>query len=354
MFSGLLDDPLLLLTIRRTGRSLLFDCGRVHHLAKRVIKSLDALFITHAHMDHFMGIDTIIRHTHVSPKTLELFGPPGISDKMAAKFSGYDWNLTEPYWGSFQVHEVHADRIVRSLFPGPEGFTRQHAGEWPRQDKVIYRNDYLQVEADLCDHKLPVLIFRISENPPFKVDEKKIERAGLVKGNWLRTLKKRICQGQTAGEPLKVPRLQNGSITEQRVEDLAALYGIIRKDQPPASIGYVTDIDFTDENIERVTSLLVGVTLLICECSFLARDQEKARISAHLCTRDVNFLLERLRPDFFLPQHLSKSYIHHTESLYDELVIPPGVTLLKLPKYLTPRPLLTHEAFMTCRDGLTV
>ncbi len=53
--------------------------GQLHHLAKRVLKSINALFISHAHMDHFMGVDTFIRHNHVSPKTVDIFGPPAIT-----------------------------------------------------------------------------------------------------------------------------------------------------------------------------------------------------------------------------------------------------------------------------------
>ncbi len=343
-FAGLLDDPVLLLNIRPTGRGILVDCGRVHHLAKRVMKSIDVLFVTHAHMDHFMGVDTVIRHNHVSPRTLELFGPPGIAEKMSTKFASYDWNLAEQYWCSFRVHEIYPDCIATSLFPGPEGFPHRFEGERPRQDKVIYRNDYLQVEADLCDHKIPVLIFRITERPSFLVDGEKMERAGLVGGPWLRQLKKRFYHGNPKGEPLQVLRLRDGRVQEEPVEDVGKLYESIRKEQPSASIGYVTDIAFTEENLEKVVTLFHGVTLLVCECSFLAGDRDKARTSAHLCTSDVNFLVGRLRPAFFLPMHLSKSYIHYCERIYDELDIPPEVTLLRLPKYLTPRPLLTYEA----------
>ncbi|MBP1752345.1 MAG: Metal-dependent hydrolase of the beta-lactamase superfamily III-like protein [Geobacteraceae bacterium] len=343
-FSGLLDDPVLLLNVRPTGRGILIDCGQVNHLAKRVMKSVDALFVTHAHMDHFMGIDSVIRHNHVSPRTLELFGPPGIADKMSAKFSGYDWNLTEQYWCSFRVHEVHRDTTATFLFPGPEGFPRRFVGEFPRRDKIIYRNDYLHVEADLCDHKIPVLVFKITERPSFLVDEDRIETAGLVRGPWLRQLKKRFCQGNPPAEPLKVLRLRNGKVEEEMVQDVETLYESIRKKRTPASIGYVSDIGFTEENLEKVVSLFQGVGLFVCECSFLTGDRDKARVSSHLCASDVNFLVDRLRPAFFLPMHLSKSYIHNCERIYDELVIPHGVTLLKLPKYLTPRPLLTHEA----------
>jgi ribonuclease Z len=138
--------------------------------------------------------------------------------------------------------------------------------------------------------------------------------------------------------------MRDGSVEEEPVEDVLQLYESIRKEQPPASIGYVTDIGFTQENLDKVCTLFRGVSLLVCECAFLAGDGDKARVSSHLCTSDVNFLLDRLRPPFFLPMHLSKSYIHDCERLYDELEMPRGVTLLRLPKYLTPRPLLTYEA----------
>jgi ribonuclease Z len=350
-FSGLLDDPVLLLNTRPTGRGILIDCGQIHHLAKRVLKSIDALFVTHAHMDHFMGIDTMIRHNHVSPRTIELFGPPGIAEKMVAKFSGYDWNLTEDYWCSFRVHEVHPDHISTSLFAGPKGFTRCQQTEIPRTDKIIYRSNYLQVEADLCDHKMPVLVFRITEHPSFRVDEGKIEQAGLLKGEWLRVLKKRFYHGNPGSESLKVLQLRHGRAVEKVVADSGALYEMIRQEQPPASVGYITDIGFSDENIQKVSTLMQGITLLVCECSFLAEDQFKARISAHLCSSDVNALLDRLRPSYFLPMHLSKSYIHNWRRLYDELVIPPDVTLLKLPEHLTPRPLLTYEVARLFKAG---
>ena len=343
-FSGLLDDPVLYVHSRPMGRGILIDCGRIHHLAKRVLKSISALFISHAHMDHFMGIDTFIRSTHVSPRTVDIFGPPGLADKTACKLAGYDWNLTESYWCSLRVHEVFSDRIASSLFSGPDGFVRHAGEESPRTDRIIYRDRYLQVEAAACDHKIPTLLFRVSELPSFQVDEAKIGALGLVKGAWLRTLRRLFALGELTGEPLKVLRRQEDTIVEETVEDAAKLYESIRGEQPPAAIGYATDIAFSEENIGTVIDLLQGVTLLICECSFLKADLDKARVSAHLCTSDVNVLLQRLRPPFFLPMHLSKSYIHHWERLYDELDIPPGVTLVRLPKYLTPRPILACEA----------
>ncbi|KAF0218372.1 MAG: ribonuclease [Geobacteraceae bacterium] len=342
-FSGLLDDPVLYVHVRPLGKGLLFDCGQIHHLAKRVLKSVEALFITHAHMDHFMGIDTLIRNVHVSPRTVDIFGPPGVAQKMAHKLAGYDWNLTEPYWCSFRVHEVMTDRIRTSVFPGSEGFPPRFVEERERSGRTIFRNACLQVEAELCDHKIPALVFRVTEIPAFLMDEGKIDRAGLVKGDWLRLLKKRFYNGWQAEEPLTVIRRTGGAPTEEPVDDACALYEAIRKEEAPASIGYLTDIGFNEENLAKVVPLLDGVTLLVSECSFMTEDREKARISHHLCADDLNFLAKRLRPRFLLPMHFSKTYIGRTHLLYEQLEIPPGVTLLRLPEHLAPRPLLAGE-----------
>ena len=342
-FSGLLDDPVLYLFIRPLGKGFLFDCGQIHHLAKRVLKSVDALFISHAHMDHFMGIDTFIRNNHVSPRTIDIFGPPGIAGKTAFKLAGYDWNLSEPYWCSLRVHEVCPDRTATYFLPGAEGFPCRLTGEEPRPDRIIYGNDFVKVEAELCEHKIPSLIFRITERPSFGVDETKLQQAGLVRGNWLRSLKKRFYGGMPDREPLTVLRRRDEKIGEEVVGDARVLYENIRREEAPAGIGYLTDIGFNDENLAKVLPLMQGVALLVSECSFLAQDREKARVSRHLCTTDLNYIMDKLRPPFVLPMHLSKSYSDRSRLVYEELEPPPGVTLLRLPDHVAPRPLLAAE-----------
>jgi ribonuclease Z len=342
-FAGLFDDPLLLVRIRPLGESILFDCGQIHHLAKRVVKSISALFITHAHMDHFIGFDSFVRHNHVSPGTFYLFGPPGIATKIAARLSGYDWNLTEPDWCTFRVHEVHGERVVTTLFLGREGFPCLPAGEEPRRDNTIYRSRYLDVKGELCDHRIPSLIFRVTENPPFRIDQCKMAKMGLVAGDWLRKLEKGFYGGFAENSPLDLLVCDGEGVAEKRVKEQKTLYEAIRREEETASIGYVADIGATAENMERIVSLMAGVTLLVCECTFLEKDRHKARESFHLATSDLIRLVDRIRPKYLLPMHLSKSYSGKRRLLYDELQMPPDVTLLEIPDHITPCPLLTHE-----------
>jgi ribonuclease Z len=339
-FAGLFDDPLLLVRIRPAGRALLFDCGKIHQLAKRVYTSLDAIFISHAHMDHFMGMDSVIRHSHASPRTVDIFGPPGLAAHMANKFACYEWNLADTFWGDFRVGEVQGGRIVSTLFRGPEAFAAYPEGERAGE---IYSNRFLRVTSGLCEHRIPVLCFRIDEASAFVVDDERMAEAGVMKGEWLKELERLFHNGTLQESSIAYPARSAEGVEERTEPDAAAFYERIRKFEKPASIGYVTDVGYSEENLEQLASLLEGVSLLVCECAFLAADCKKARLSRHLCTTDFNRVLDRLRPRYVLPMHLSKTYQGRSYPLYDEIEPPQGVTVLKIPDRMTPRPIMENE-----------
>jgi len=335
-FAGLFDDPLLLVRIRPARSNLLFDCGQLHHLAKRVLTALDALFISHTHMDHWMGIDSVIRHLHATPKTIDLFGPAGLADKLQHKLAAYDWNLAEDHWGSFRVQEIFPDRIDRTLFAGPAGFRRDRLDSVSRNDRVIYRTPYLQVAAEECEHRVPSLIFRVDEQPTFQVDSERLQQLQLVPGPWLGQLKRQYFSSAEPAKDMKVLKKNGEGVLDLNLAAQEDLTRQLLRRQPQASLGYVSDVGFTPENRDRILAFLSGVDLLLCECTFLRGAKEKARSSYHLCTDDVNQLLSLLRPSFFLPMHLSKTYSRRTAD-------PTGTAILELPPQRTPRPLQARE-----------
>lgn len=338
-FSGLFDDPVLLVRVRSLGSNLLFDCGKIHHMAKRVLTSIEAIFISHTHMDHWMGIDTVIRHLHASSKTIDLFGPPGIGDKLGHRLAAYDWNLAEDYWGSFRVHDIYPEKIESSLFSGPEGFARQSIGCQSRDDRIIFRNRLSQVEAETCNHRVDSLVFRINERPLLHIEKDKLEELGLIPGPWLKELKFRYSHPEHTGEPLLALRRTTTGSEEFPVSNVIELCQQVAHQQESPSIGYISDIGFTEDNLQQIISLLKDVELLVCECTFLREAKDKARASSHLCTDDVNQLLGELRPAFFLPMHLSKTYNRRSRELYSELELPSETRLIELPPHVTSAPL---------------
>ena len=342
-FSGLLDDPVMFINVRPTGRGLLIDCGQIHHLAKRVLRSIDALFVSHAHMDHLMGFDYLLRHVLVAPRSIAVYGPPGIADRISHKLAGYDWNLAEESWCTIVVYEVHPRQVEQFEFAGSRGFSSRHGKTITRHDRIIYQTRHLQVETELCDHKIPVLIFRITEKQSFLLNRQRLFEENLKPGLWIKELKKRFYADSWDVGPIETWKMAEEGHTIETVDNAEALYRKICRDVTPNSIGYMSDIGMTPENLSRVYDLMSGVTLLVSECTFLAEDEKKARVSSHLCTTDLNLINRQIKPGFLLPMHLSKSYISDTQRLYAELDQRRGTHLIQLPDYMTPRPLRTDE-----------
>jgi ribonuclease Z len=188
-----------------------------------------------------------------------------------------------------------------------------------------------------------VLIFRITEARSFLIDRQRLREENLLPGPWLKDLEKRFYAGCWDTGPIEIWIETAEGHTVETIDNAEALYQKICRDVSPASIGYLTDIGMTSENMSQVYDLMSCVTLLVSECTFLAEDEEKARISSHLCTTDLNRISRQIKPGLLLPMHLSKSYISDTQRLYAELEQPRGTQLLQLPDYMTPRPLLPSE-----------
>lgn len=69
--------------IRAGGERILFDCGEgtQHQLLRSVgLPDVDAIFISHLHLDHWLGLPGVIKTFDMRDRdrTLEVFGPPGL------------------------------------------------------------------------------------------------------------------------------------------------------------------------------------------------------------------------------------------------------------------------------------
>ena len=55
------DDPSVYVDIPWERRALLFDLGANYHLPPRKLLKVTDVFVSHAHMDHFIGFDHLLR-----------------------------------------------------------------------------------------------------------------------------------------------------------------------------------------------------------------------------------------------------------------------------------------------------
>src|SRR5262250_492558 len=106
LLNGQTGDPALLVTLRWQGRALLVDLGRIDRTPGSVLLPIEAVFVSHAHMDHFMGFDQLLRLFLAREGTLRLFGPLGIADCVQGKLAGYTLDLTEVFPFAPDVTEI--------------------------------------------------------------------------------------------------------------------------------------------------------------------------------------------------------------------------------------------------------
>jgi ribonuclease Z len=95
LVNGPFEDPALFIPFFFQKRALLFDMGDLHRLAPKEILKLTHGFVTHTHMDHFVGFDTILRTFLGRQKTFHIFGPPKFLQNIEGKLASYTWNLVE-------------------------------------------------------------------------------------------------------------------------------------------------------------------------------------------------------------------------------------------------------------------
>ena len=81
---GKSGDPSLLIDLVDRRRALMFDCG-LNYFQHASLRKVSDVFISHTHIDHFIGFDTLLRLNLTENKTLHVYGPPGITQNVIGK-----------------------------------------------------------------------------------------------------------------------------------------------------------------------------------------------------------------------------------------------------------------------------
>jgi hypothetical protein len=159
LLNGQTGDPALLVSLRWQGRALLVDLGRIDRTPGSVLLPIESVFVSHAHIDPFMGFSQLLRLLLACEGMRPLFGPLGIADCVQGKLAGYTWNLTDEYAFTLDVVEIDAATMHRWRFAARNRFAREALGTAPFSG-VCFQDSVLTVEAALLDHKISARLRR--------------------------------------------------------------------------------------------------------------------------------------------------------------------------------------------------
>src|SRR5947209_2902302 len=81
LVNGRYGDPAVYVETLFKTDSVLFDLGEIASLSPRKIRRVDQVFVSHAHIDHFVGFDHLLRLLVGQEKTVHLYGPAGFIER---------------------------------------------------------------------------------------------------------------------------------------------------------------------------------------------------------------------------------------------------------------------------------
>src|SRR5438093_1465433 len=169
LLNGQTGDPALLVTLRWQGRALLVDLGRIDRTPAATLLPIEAVFVSHTHMDHFMGFDQLLRLFLARDTTLRLYGPAGLADCVAGKLAGYTWNLTDEYAFALEVTEIGARQTTSWRFAARQRFAREPLGPPHPFTGVVVADPVFTVEAAPLDHKIVSMAYAMTERTHLNV-----------------------------------------------------------------------------------------------------------------------------------------------------------------------------------------
>lgn len=313
LVNGPWGDPALYVRIRWARRALLFDLGSLASLSSGDLLRVSEVYVSHTHLDHFVGFDHLLRTVLGRDRILSLFGPAGIIDNVEGKLRGYTWNLIHDYPLSLEVFEVNLDSIRGARFACAEAFRRSDLP--PRAfTGELWGETGFRVRAGHLDHQIPCLAFAVEEPFHINIDKGRLADLELPVGPWLSDLKAKIREG-AAEETRIVVRWPDGRAKTFSLGELkAALINIT----PGQKLAYVTDALYSPENVACIVTLAKGADVLYCEAAYLDRDEPLAAERCHLTARQAGLIAREAEVRRLALFHFSPRYPGETEAFYRE------------------------------------
>lgn len=310
------EDPGVFVRLQWEKRALLFDLGDLSPLPPGELLKVTDVFVSHAHMDHFIGFDQLLRLLLCREKALRLFGPPGILANVEGKVQGYTWNLVDEYPLTLEVCEVHPNEARWALFPCRERFKRHDLGSHPFSGQ-LFDEPLFTVMAVQLDHGIPCLGFALEEKIHLNIDKDRLDALGWPVGPWLGELKQRIRERVPDEAPF-VARWKRDGKAEERTFTLGALKAELIRVTQGQKIAYVTDTLYSPENRRKVVELAKEADLFFCETMYAERDRDKAQERNHLTAGQAGSLAREAGAGRLIPFHFSPRYRDEADLLLRE------------------------------------
>ncbi len=305
--NGPFEDPCVFVRIMRESRALLFDLGYIGKLGAGNLMKVSDIFVTHTHIDHFIGFDTLLRGILRRDTPLRIFGPESIIGCVEGKLKGYTWNLIRDYPVEIETFGIGETRISHASFHAGNSFQRVDNPQLPFSGTLL-QNSFFTVRGLMLSHQIPVMAYSLEEEFHININKAALADMELPVGPWLSVFKKAIRQNTPEEATFTIDGRQRS------MKELMPIATITRGQK----ISYVTDISPSEENLGKVIPFVSGSDLLFCEAYFLEKDKDRAHERHHLTASLAGKIAREAQVGNLEVIHFSPKYRHCGDELYQE------------------------------------
>ncbi len=307
LVNGRTGDPALYIETLFEKHAILFDLGDISHLPPRKIHRLEQVFVSHTHIDHFVGFDYLLRILVGREKQLDLYGPTDFIEHVQHKLHAYRWNLADRFHSDlvFIVTEIGPSLATRrARFRLRNRFAAEMLGEGRIMDGIIHSGPAFRVSTAVLEHRTPCLAFAIEEAAHVNVWKNRLAELGLPVGPWLRALKRAVIERRPDDHLIRIGSQPTSPASEMVLGQLRSAVTVT----PGQKIAYVTDAADTASNRAAIIALAQNADLLFIETAFAQADADLAMERAHLTTVAAGSMAREAGVRRIEPFHFSARY----------------------------------------------
>jgi len=312
-------DPGLLVQFLFQKRALLFDLGDISSLSNAELLKVSHVFVSHTHIDHFIGFDRLLRTVFGREKTLTFFGPENFIKNVEGKLAGFTWNLVDRYEESLtiKVVEVREDKLLKGTFRAIDKFKISGEEEVEFEDGIILDDPMCKVRAAVLEHRVPCLGFSLQENLHVNINKDRLKSMCAVEGAWLNDLKQAVIEGNPDSYVVEIPINRNGDLSFEK-NTLGQLKEDLIDISPGQKIGYVVDTIYNEPNSKRIIELVKSSDMFFCESPFLADEETRGQERFHLTSHQAGTLAREAGVKKLQVFHFSSRHRDCREQFYNE------------------------------------
>jgi|SRR5271166_650779 len=320
LINGRSGDPALYVETLFEKRAILFDLGDISNLSPRKIQRLEHVFVSHAHIDHFIGFDHLLRVLVGRDTTIKLNGPKGFIDHVHHKLRAYQWNLVDRFATDLVFVVIEVDSLLNTntaRFRLKNGFAAEVISSDQSIDGALYSEPGFRISTAVLDHRTACLAFAIEETAHVNVWKNRLTELGLPVGAWLHELKRAVIENRPDEDLVRIG--SSSTAPSDRMMRFGELRSAITV-TPGQKIGYVTDVADTPANRTAIIRLVQNADLLFIESPFAKADAALAAERAHLTTAAAGAIAREAGVRQIEPFHFSPRYRGEEARLLNEVM----------------------------------